>query len=104
MALRHSHRPALGRQFRRWSPAPPTNLYEILFLGVLVLVLVLWLMERWRGPLGNGRRFKLFLSGYLLFRLLVEFIKPTVALPGLVCYVWGWVRKPSAVNGLAMSR
>ncbi len=84
----------------------PTNLYEILFLGALVL---LWLLEQ-RGPLAAGRRFQLFLSGYLLFRLLVEFIKPTAALPGLgltaiqwACvaglgyYVWRWARE--ATNG-----
>ena len=80
----------------------PTNLYEILFLAALALLL--WLLER-RGRLADGRRFELFLSSYLLFRLLVEFIKPTAALPGLgltaiqwACvaglgyYVWGWVR------------
>ena len=78
----------------------PTNLYEILYLGALALLL--WGLER-RGRLADGRRFELFLSGYLLFRLLVEFIKPTAALPGLgltaiqwACvaglgyYVWGW--------------
>ena len=78
----------------------PTNLYEILFLAALGLLL--GLLER-RGPLADGRRFQLFLSGYLLFRLLVEFVKPTAALPGLgltaiqwACvaglgyYVWGW--------------
>ncbi|MFD2720776.1 prolipoprotein diacylglyceryl transferase [Hymenobacter monticola] len=83
----------------------PTNLYEILFLGALGLGL--WALERQRGPLANGRRFQLFLSSYLLFRLLVEFIKPTAALPGLgltaiqwACvaglgyYVWGWMRQP----------
>ena len=46
------------------------------------LALLLWALER-RGRLADGRRFELFLSGYLLFRLLVEFIKPTAALPGL---------------------
>ena len=59
----------------------PTNLYEIGFLGLLALTL--WLAER-RRPLPNGRRFALFLSSYLLFRLLVEFLKPTAAPPG-----WG---------------
>jgi len=79
-----------GANFGDGIPRHPTNLYEILFLGVLALLL--WLLERWRGPLplGDGRRFKLFLSGYLLFRLLVEFMKPKAALPGLVYYVWVW--------------
>jgi prolipoprotein diacylglyceryltransferase len=51
----------------------PTNLYEILF----------WLML-WAGLKGfekyrhfaDGARFKLFMVSYLLFRFLVEFIKP----------------------------
>lgn len=58
----------------------PTNLYEIGFLALLAGLL--WLRER-RGPLPEGRRFQLFLSSYLLFRLLVEELKPTAALPGL---------------------
>ncbi len=58
----------------------PTNLYEILFL--VALALLLGRLER-RRPLPEGRRFQLFLSLYLLFRLLVEFLKPTAALPGL---------------------
>ena len=58
----------------------PTNLYEILLLAALALVLAR--LER-RRPLPPGRRFQLFLSAYLLFRLLVEFLKPTAALPGL---------------------
>ncbi|MBO0358066.1 prolipoprotein diacylglyceryl transferase [Hymenobacter sp. BT186] len=81
----------------------PTNLYEILFLAALALLL--WLLER-RQPLPDGRRFQLFLAAYLLFRLLVEFIKPTPPLPGLgltaiqwACvaglgyYVWVWTRQ-----------
>ncbi|WP_151088261.1 prolipoprotein diacylglyceryl transferase [Hymenobacter baengnokdamensis] len=81
----------------------PTNLYEITFLALLAGLL--WLRER-RRPLPEGRRFELFLSAYLLFRLLIEFLKPTVALPGLgltaiqwACvaglgyYVWGWWRQ-----------
>jgi phosphatidylglycerol---prolipoprotein diacylglyceryl transferase len=83
----------------------PTNLYEITFLALLALGLGLW--ER-RRPLPNGRRFEVFLAAYLLFRLLVEFLKPTAALPGLcltaiqwACvaglgyYVWLWVSKSS---------
>jgi len=81
----------------------PTNLYEILFLAALALLL--WLLE-WRRLLPNGRQFQLFLAAYLLFRLLVEFIKPTPApagwgltaiqwacVAGLGYYVWVWIRK-----------
>ncbi|GAB3573660.1 prolipoprotein diacylglyceryl transferase [Hymenobacter daeguensis] len=86
----------------------PTNLYEILLLAALGLGL--WLLER-RQALANGRRFQLFLSGYLLFRLLVEFIKPTPPLPGLgltaiqwACvaglgyYGWLWLRELRSRN------
>ena len=85
----------------------PTNLYEIGFL--LLLASLLWLLEH-RRPLPNGRRFELFLAGYLLFRLLIEFLKPTDALPGLgltaiqwACvvglgyYVWLWMKPVRAI-------
>lgn len=51
----------------------PTNLYEIIFW--LLLWIVLRLIEK-KHPFADGARFKLFMVGYLLFRLLVEFIKP----------------------------
>ena len=51
----------------------PTNLYEILFW--LMLWLTLWLIER-RAKFSNGFRFKIFMVSYLLFRFLIEFIKP----------------------------
>lgn len=51
----------------------PTNLYEILFW--LVLWAVLKLTEK-HYELSNGARFKIFLSSYLVFRFLIEFIKP----------------------------
>lgn len=87
----------------------PTNGYEILFLAGLALLL--WRRER-RGPLADGRRFQLFLAAYLLFRLLVEFIKPPPALPGLgltaiqwACvaglgyYGWQWGRARGRIAG-----
>jgi phosphatidylglycerol:prolipoprotein diacylglycerol transferase len=51
----------------------PTNLYEILFW--LMLWISLRLMER-KHEFANGARFKVFMVSYLIFRLLVEFIKP----------------------------
>ena len=106
---RHTRLP-WGLDFGDGIARHPTNLYEIGFLALLALGL--WLLER-RRPLPNGRRFELFLASYLLFRLLVEFLKPTAALPGLgftaiqwACvaglgyYVWLWwrggTRGPSA--------
>jgi len=51
----------------------PTNLYEILFwIGLLV---TLNNLESRRG-LTDGSKFKLFMVSYLIFRLLIEFIKP----------------------------
>ncbi|MCC6371521.1 MAG: prolipoprotein diacylglyceryl transferase [Bacteroidia bacterium] len=51
----------------------PTNLYEILFLLITALFLVV--VEK-KYTLQNGARFKLFLFGYLVFRFFIEFIKP----------------------------
>ncbi|MBL7952161.1 MAG: prolipoprotein diacylglyceryl transferase [Flavobacteriales bacterium] len=51
----------------------PTNLYEMLWLAFTWVILVR--IER-RFELLNGARFKLFMVMYLLFRLIVEIIKP----------------------------
>lgn len=50
----------------------PTQLYEIAFLAVLGAAL--W--WRSRGQHINGDLFKLFMAGYLAWRLAVDFIKP----------------------------
>ena len=50
----------------------PTQLYEIAFLALLAGVLV-W---RARRPYPRGDLFKLFMVGYLGWRLAVDFIKP----------------------------
>ena len=51
----------------------PTNLYEILFW--MILWLTLKAIEKNR-EFTDGSKFKIFLSSYLVFRFLVEFIKP----------------------------
>ena len=51
----------------------PTNLYEILFW--ILLWMTLKNMERYR-QFTDGSKFKIFLSAYLIFRFLIEFIKP----------------------------
>lgn len=58
----------------------PVALYEILFLGILAGVLLL--LER-RFTFRNGLRFQFFMIAYLIFRLLIEIIKPSLHL------VWG---------------
>src|SRR3954465_5013711 len=52
----------------------PTQLYEVTFLAVLAAIL--WISSRLAATVGD--RFRLFMVGYLGFRLLVEFIKPGV--------------------------
>ena len=51
----------------------PTALYEILFLAGWWMVLR-YLKSHY--PLKEGALFKLFMTGYLLYRFLVEFIRP----------------------------
>jgi prolipoprotein diacylglyceryltransferase len=61
----------------------PTQLYEIAFLaGLAILLLVL------SGRLSVGNRFKLFMIGYLAFRLTVDFVKPAVRIGGLSTIQW----------------
>jgi phosphatidylglycerol:prolipoprotein diacylglycerol transferase len=55
------------------GPRHPAQLYEIGF----VLVLGCALLVRIRRPYFNGELFRLFLMSYLLFRVGVEFIKPS---------------------------
>ena len=54
----------------------PVTLYEIAFLGLLWVALAA--IER-KVRLANGYRFQFFLIAYLLFRLLLDFIKPHYA-------------------------
>ena len=56
----------------------PTNLYEFIFW--ITLWIVLTLIER-RYNFSNGARFKVFIVSYLIFRLIIEFVKPTYFFP-----------------------
>ena len=69
-----------GVDFGDGIPRHPTALYEIMALMAIATGL-LW-AER-KGPLPNGWRFRFFMVGYLLWRLLVEFLKPGWTIPGL---------------------
>ncbi len=62
----------------------PTQLYEVIFLTVLGVILLI--SSRLATTVGDG--FKLFMVGYLGFRLLVEFIKPGVRVGGLSAIQW----------------
>ncbi len=69
-----------GMDFGDGIARHPTQLYEILFAGLLWL-----LLRRYQPALARvpGLRFKLMLATYLLWRLLVDGIKP-------VFYPWAW--------------
>jgi phosphatidylglycerol---prolipoprotein diacylglyceryl transferase len=62
----------------------PTQLYEVIFLIGLGAMLLVGL----RVTITVGDRFKLFMVGYLAFRLLVDFIKPAVRIGGLSAIQW----------------
>ena len=79
----------------------PTALYEIIFLGSLWLEIRM--LEK-KVKLDNGSRFKIFMVAYLLFRLLIENLKPgfrfdwgltsiqIACVLGLLYYVKVWTR------------
>lgn len=68
-----------GVDFGDGLPRHPTQLYEIAFL-LTQYALLHWRRKAFARP---GDRFRAFMVGYLLFRLLVEFIKPVFyAYPG----------------------
>lgn len=85
----------------------PTNLYEIFWLAAIwVFILAI---ER-RLHLANGSRFKLFMVFYLLFRLVIDTIKPQpevlfalttiqlACLAGLAYYFKVWTRPSSLIS------
>ncbi len=65
----------------------PTQLYEVVFLAVLA-----WLLLRMgRRPHRNGAVFRLFLSAYLGWRLVIDFLKPQPLVHGLNVIQWACV-------------
>jgi phosphatidylglycerol---prolipoprotein diacylglyceryl transferase len=65
----------------------PTPIYEILFLAALA-----GLLHRYRqSPYREGTVFRLFMTGYLAWRLLIDFIKPDPLLYGLSVIQWACV-------------
>jgi phosphatidylglycerol---prolipoprotein diacylglyceryl transferase len=57
----------------------PTQLYEIAFLSVLVLVLLTFS----RQPHSQGDAFKVFMISYMAWRFLVDFVKPANRVLGI---------------------
>lgn len=73
-----------GVDFGDGIPRHPTQLYEIAWLSLLGFLL--WrFSKRHHRP---GDLFKLYMVGYLGFRLVIEFIKPGVFLAGLTAIQW----------------
>ena len=82
-----------GVDFGDGIPRHPLMLYELHFLGASWIVLE---AARRRCPLEEGSAFKLFMAGYLLFRGLVEFLKPDWRCP------WGLTAiKTACLLGIA---
>jgi prolipoprotein diacylglyceryltransferase len=75
-----------GIDFGDGIPRHPTQLYEIIFLLLLGILLLNW-KRRMSMPttpahltfktIPDGALFQLFMTGYLSFRLVIDFIKPT---------------------------
>ena len=63
----------------------PTPLYEVGFVLLVLLPALVWLRSR---PHVAGDQFKLFMVGYLAWRLLVDFIQPGWTLIGLSTIQW----------------
>jgi phosphatidylglycerol---prolipoprotein diacylglyceryl transferase len=60
----------------------PTQLYEIAYLMLLALAL-----SRFHAP-REGDEFRLFMVGYMAFRLAIDFLKPGVPILGLTAIQW----------------
>jgi len=68
-------------------PRHPTQLYEILFL--LLLALTLYFLSKRPHP--TGALFRILMGAYLLWRLLIDFIKPQPLIHGLNLIQWACV-------------
>ncbi|WP_282936152.1 prolipoprotein diacylglyceryl transferase family protein [Paenibacillus sp. RC67] len=110
-----------GVDFGDGIPRHPTQLYEVVFLLLLGGSLLIWKYKnRVRTPqssftsrtIPDGALFQLFMTGYLLFRLFIDFIKPTLhpfvglnniqlsCLAGLIYYITlmsKWIGKSHSI-------
>jgi phosphatidylglycerol---prolipoprotein diacylglyceryl transferase len=76
-----------GIDFGDGIPRHPTQLYEILFL----IALAAFLHRYNQRPHLEGATFRIFLFAYLLWRLLIDFIKPQPLIHGLHLIQWACV-------------
>lgn len=65
----------------------PTQAYEILFLVALAFALSRFA----RRPHVNGLLFRVFLAAYLVWRIMIDFLKPQHLIAGMSCIQWASV-------------
>ena len=81
----------------------PVQIYEILFL----ILLAIFLSRPRDWP--EGARFRIFLAGYLAWRIAIDFLKPQPLLAGMNLIQWacvagiaslvlGWARTPKGIH------
>ena len=75
----------------------PVQLYEILFLVLLGILL----SRPWR--LAEGARFRIFLAGYLAWRLVIDFFKPQPLIAGMNLIQWACVAGLIALGADALA-
>lgn len=73
-----------GVNFGDGIPRHPTQLYESIFAAILFVFL--WRMTR--RPHVGGDVFRIFMVGYMMWRLAVDFLKPEARIEGLSAIQW----------------
>jgi prolipoprotein diacylglyceryltransferase len=63
----------------------PVQVYEILFLALLGIVVSM------KARLPEGARFRIFLAGYLAWRIAIDFLKPQPLIAGMNLIQWSCV-------------
>jgi prolipoprotein diacylglyceryltransferase len=74
-----------GVDFGDGVPRHPTQLYEMAF--VLLLAAIIVIRQRQLAAVA-GDAFKVFMIGYLLFRLAIDFLKPAAHVSGVSMIQW----------------
>ena len=86
-----------GVDFDDGIPRHPVQLYEILFLAILAFVVsrpATW---------AEGTRFRIFLAGYLSWRIVIDFFKPQPLIAGMNLIQWACVVGLLAVALLSLN-
>ena len=98
-----------GIIFPRGGPVPrhPSQLYEAMLEGLLVVSVCFLLIRKWQALTRPGMIFGTFLTGYGLSRIIVETMREPDAHIGLLISgtTWGqWLSVPMVLFGLYMVR